>query len=81
MTFSATVAVAQTTPAAIPDVAAPATPSTPAGPTTAEAAAAQWYLRDPQLDKTPGTGTTRTYAELLKGRVPTAVVVAVIDSG
>jgi len=47
----------------------------------AEAAQAQWYLRDPQLDKTPGTGTTRTYAELLKGRPPTAVVVAVIDSG
>ncbi len=64
-----------------PDVAAPATPSAPAGPTAAEAAQAQWYLRDPQLDKTPGTGTTRAYAELLKGRVPTAVVVAVIDSG
>jgi subtilisin family serine protease len=68
---------AQTAPAAT----APATPSTPAGPTVAEAAQAQWYLRDPQLDKTPGTGTTRAYAELLKGRVPTAVVVAVIDSG
>ncbi len=64
-----------------PDVAAPATPSAPAGPTAAEATQAQWYLRDPQLDKTPGTGTTRAYAELLKGRVPTAVVVAVIDSG
>jgi subtilisin family serine protease len=68
---------AQTAPAAT----APATPSTPAGPTVAEAAQAQWYLRDPQLDKTPGTGTTRAYAELLKGRVPTAVIVAVIDSG
>ena len=64
-----------------PGAAAPATPNAPAGPTVAEAAAAQWYLRDPQLDKTPGTGTTRAYAELLKGRVPTAVVVAVIDSG
>jgi subtilisin family serine protease len=73
-------AQAQTTPA-IPEAAAPATPSTPAGPTVAEAAQAQWYLRDPKLDKTPGTGTTRAYAELLKGRVPTAVVVAVIDSG
>jgi len=73
-------ALAQTTPAA-PSAAAPSTPGTPAGPTVAEAEAAQWYLRDPQLDKTPGTGTTRTYAELLKGRVPTAVVVAVIDSG
>jgi subtilisin family serine protease len=64
-----------------PEAAAPATPSTPTGPTVAEAAQAQWYLRDPQLDKTPGTGTTRAYAELLKGRVPTAVIVAVIDSG
>jgi subtilisin family serine protease len=64
-----------------PNAAAPATPGAPAGPTVAEAAQAQWYLRDPQLDKTPGTGTTRAYAELLKGRVPTAVVVAVIDSG
>ncbi|WP_254245170.1 S8 family serine peptidase [Hymenobacter sp. BRD67] len=59
----------------------PAPATTPAGPTVAEAAKAQWHLRDPQLDKIPGTGTTRTYAELLKGRVPTAVVVAVIDSG
>jgi subtilisin family serine protease len=64
-----------------PSVTAPSTPATPAGPTVAEAAQAQWYLRDPQLDKTPGTGTTRAYAELLKGRVPTAVIVAVIDSG
>jgi subtilisin family serine protease len=67
--------------ATIPEAAAPATPGTPAGPTVAEAAQAQWYLRDPQLDKTPGTGTTRAYAELLKGRTATAVVVAVIDSG
>ncbi|MGI4763123.1 MAG: S8 family peptidase [Janthinobacterium lividum] len=67
--------------AAIPEAAAPATPSTPAGPTVAEAAQAQWYLRDPQLDKTPGVGATRAYAELLKGRTATAVVVAVIDSG
>ncbi|MVN75444.1 S8 family serine peptidase [Hymenobacter sp. HMF4947] len=80
LALPATLAVAQSTPV-IPDAAAPATTTTPAGPTVAEAAAAQWYLRDPQLDKTPGTGTTRAYAELLKGRVPTAVVVAVIDSG
>ncbi|GAB3634567.1 S8 family peptidase [Hymenobacter arcticus] len=65
----------------LPSAGAPATPAAPAGPTVAEAAQAQWYLRDPQLDKTPGTGTTRAYAELLKGRVPTAVIVAVIDSG
>jgi len=66
-----------------PDVPAPVStaPTPPAGPTVAEAAQAQWYLRDPQLDKTPGTGTTRTYAELLKGRTPAPVIVAVIDSG
>jgi subtilisin family serine protease len=80
LTIPATAAVAQTKPA-IPEATAPATTATPAGPTVAEAAAAQWYLRDPQQDKTPGVGATRTYAELLKGRVPTAVVVAVIDSG
>jgi subtilisin family serine protease len=67
--------------AAIPDAAAPATPSAPAGPTVAEAAKAQWYLNDPQLDKVPGVGATRAYAELLKGRTPSPVVVAVIDSG
>ena len=76
------VALAQTpAPTPIPDAAATVKTSAPAGPTAAEAAAAQWYLRDPQLDNTPGTGTTRAYAELLKGRVPTVVVVAVIDSG
>ena len=81
LTFSATLAVAQTTPAATVEAPAPATLSTPTGPTVEEATKAQWYLRDPQQDKTPGVGATRTYAELLKGRVPTAVVVAVIDSG
>jgi subtilisin family serine protease len=81
LSIPTTFAVAQTTPVAIPGAAAPATTSIPAGPTVAEAAAAQWYLRDPQQDKTPGVGATRTYAELLKGRVPTTVVVAVIDSG
>jgi subtilisin family serine protease len=80
LAFPAATTLAQSTPT-IPQATAPATPPAPAGPTVAEAAQSQWYLRDPQLDKTPGTGTTRTYAELLKGRVPTAVVVAVIDSG
>lgn len=80
LALPATLAVAQAIPVA-PDAAAPATTASPAGPTAAEAAAAQWYLRDPQLDRTPGTGTTRAYAELLKGRVPSPVVVAVIDSG
>ena len=42
---------------------------------------AQWYLKDPQLDNVPGVGATRTYQELLKNLIPTAVVVAVIDSG
>ncbi len=60
---------------------ATADPAKPTGPTVAEAEAAQWYLRDPQRDKTPGTGTTRTYAELLKGRTASPVLVAVIDSG
>ena len=58
-----------------------ATKTAPAGPTGPEAAQAQWYLRDPQLDKVPGIGATRAYAELLQGRTPTVVVVAVIDSG
>ncbi|MGI4739890.1 MAG: S8 family peptidase [Janthinobacterium lividum] len=80
LALPATTAVAQAT-TVIPQAAVPAAPAAPVGPTVAEAATAQWYLRDPQLDKTPGTGATRTYAELLKGRVPTAVVVAVIDSG
>jgi subtilisin family serine protease len=43
--------------------------------------AAQWYLKDPELDKVPGIGATRAYAELLKNRPATPVVVAVIDSG
>ncbi len=70
--------------AAAPGPAAPAPAPAPpkiAGPTAAEATAAQWYLKDPQLDKVPGTGATRAYAELLKNRTPTPVVVAVIDSG
>ena len=48
---------------------------------TGDQSAQQWYLKDPQLDKVPGTGATRAYRELLKNRVPTPVVVAVIDSG
>ena len=52
---------------------------TPAAP--ADQSAAQWYLKDPQLDNVPGIGATRAYAELLKNLVPTPVIVAVIDSG
>jgi subtilisin family serine protease len=82
LTFCATIAVAQTVPPAAVVIDKPTpTATAPAGPTVAEAAKNQWYLRDPQTDKTPGVGATRSYAELLKGRVPTAVVVAVIDSG
>ncbi|MDO7876269.1 S8 family peptidase [Hymenobacter sp. ASUV-10] len=52
-----------------------------ATPTTADLSAQQWYLKDPQLDKVPGIGATRAYNELLKNKVPTPVIVAVIDSG
>ncbi|GAA4373846.1 S8 family peptidase [Hymenobacter koreensis] len=44
-------------------------------------AAAQWTHLDPKANNVMGISTDRTYSELLKGRVPTAVVVAVIDSG
>ena len=60
---------------AVPPMAAPA----PA--TAGDQSAAQWYLKDPQLDKVPGVGATRAYSEILKNLVPTPVIVAVIDSG
>ena len=59
-----------------PETPAPARPA-PIG----DQSAAQWYLQDPELDKVPGVGATRTYAELLKTLTPTPIVVAVIDSG
>jgi subtilisin family serine protease len=46
----------------------------------ASAQETQWYLRD-KTDKTAGISVERTYNELLKGRKPTPVVVAVIDGG
>ena len=55
-----------------------------AAPTLAPAgdqSAAQWYLKDPQLDRVPGVGATRAYQEILKNLIPTPVIVAVIDSG
>ena len=58
---------------------APMAAATPAA--TGDLSAAQWYLKDPQLDKVPGVGATRAYQEILKGLVPTPVIVAVIDSG
>ncbi|GAA3983366.1 S8 family peptidase [Hymenobacter antarcticus] len=50
-------------------------------PAATDQSAAQWYLKDPQLDNVPGIGATRAYTELLKNLVPTPVIVAVIDSG
>ena len=50
-------------------------------PSVGDQSAAQWYLKDPQLDKVPGVGATRAYAEILKNLIPTPVIVAVIDSG
>jgi subtilisin family serine protease len=41
----------------------------------------QWYLLDSKTDNTPGIGVERAYRELLKGRKPTPVLVAVIDGG
>jgi hypothetical protein len=38
----------------------------PANP--ADRSAAQWYLKDPQLDRVPGVGATRAYQELLKNK-------------
>ncbi|GAB3564089.1 S8 family peptidase [Spirosoma luteolum] len=48
--------------------------------TTATAQESQWYLRD-KTDSTAGISVDRTYRELLAGRKPTPVVVAVIDGG
>ncbi|WP_083326252.1 S8 family peptidase [Hymenobacter coccineus] len=86
-----TTAQGNPSPATATSVALAPTPEAPAatpppatvlpGPTAAEAAAAQWYLKDPKLDGVPGVGDTRAYAELLKNRAPTAVIVAVIDGG
>jgi subtilisin family serine protease len=41
----------------------------------------QWYLLDAKTDNTPGIGVERAYRELLKGRKPAPVIVAVIDGG
>ena len=53
----------------------------PASAPAGDQSAAQWYLKDPQVDHVPGVGATRTYQELLLNLIPTSVVVAVIDSG
>ena len=59
----------------------PTTAPAPVAAPTGDQSAAQWYLKDPQLDNVPGVGATRAYNELLKNLVPTPVIVAVIDSG
>ena len=76
--------LATTTPAASSPVTAsvppaPAVAPRPAPP--ADQSAAQWHLKDPQTDNTPGISVTRTYRELLQNRASVPVVVAVIDSG
>jgi len=78
---AASAAVSVPTPAPATAPVAPETPA-PAKPAPiGDQSAAQWYLKDPELDKVPGVGATRTYAELLKTLTPTPIVVAVIDSG
>ncbi len=46
-----------------------------------EKAPENWFNLDPATDKINGVGTERTYAELLKGKKSTTVIVGVIDSG
>ncbi|SET72090.1 S8 family serine peptidase [Hymenobacter actinosclerus] len=58
-----------------------AAPALPAPPTPEAAATLQWYLLDPTADRVMGVSVNRTYQELLAGRTPTPVVVAVIDAG
>jgi subtilisin family serine protease len=45
------------------------------------APAQRWQHLDQQADGVPGISTDRAYRELLAGRTPTPVLVAVIDSG
>lgn len=40
-----------------------------------------WHLLDPELDKVPGISAERAYRELLAGKKPKRVRVAIIDSG
>lgn len=48
---------------------------------TSQAQPKQWFHLDPKNDSALGISTERTYAELLKNRKATPVVVAVIDGG
>jgi subtilisin family serine protease len=79
-TASTAVSVPATAPAAA-NAVAPETPAPAKAAPIGDQSAAQWYLKDPERDKVPGVGATRTYAELLKSLTPTPIVVAVIDSG
>ena len=40
-----------------------------------------WHLKSKDADKIYGTGVIKAYAELLKGKTPATVVVAVLDGG
>jgi len=44
------------------------------------AAELNWYLKDPKSDKVFGVGAEKAY-QLLTGKTPKDVIVAVIDSG
>lgn len=41
----------------------------------------EWHLQSRDLDKVYGTEVTRAYTELLKGKTPVPVIVAVLDGG
>ena len=68
----------------IPSLSLPMeSPEAPAAK-TAELTDAQlkaWSLKDLQNDTIPGMGVERTYQEIIKDKVGTTVIVAVIDSG
>ncbi len=44
-------------------------------------APANWHLLDPELDRVPGISAERAYRELLAGKKPKPIRVAIIDSG
>jgi subtilisin family serine protease len=41
----------------------------------------QWHMLDATMDGVPGISANRAYEELLKGKTPQPVIVAIIDSG
>ncbi len=47
----------------------------------AQVAPKNWFNLDPEKDQVNGVSTERSYSELLKGKTPSPVIVAVIDSG